>query len=206
MKKTKIETHGKDNATLIADLRVIVQKTTGNAALPGSGIAAGNLGKALTALETAGNDKKTKEDNFHNAVDAERNARSAVDAAVAQLRTAIDNDAQGNETKILSSGAKVSADAAPSGLPAQVTGLKAQPGNLQNTIRLDWDAQSGATFEIQVSDSGDPNGTWTHAAIATKSKATLAGIASGSRKWARVAAINSTGQGPWSAPATGIAS
>jgi hypothetical protein len=53
-----------------------------------------------------------------------------------------------------------------------------------------------------VANAGD----CTPPATATKSKATVTGLTSGTRYWFRVAAIGSAGQGPWSDPATAIAS
>ncbi|MEA3189072.1 MAG: hypothetical protein QOD99_2902 [Chthoniobacter sp.] len=46
---------------------------------------------------------------------------------------------------------------------------------------------------------------WGNTQIATKSRAEVNGLQSGSRHWFRVAAIGSAGQGPWSDPATKVA-
>jgi hypothetical protein len=64
--------------------------------------------------------------------------------------------------------------------------------------------RSGGLVALLFVDPPTPT-SWTHAGVATKSRATISGLTSGTRYWFRVAAVNSNGQSGWSDPAAKMA-
>jgi chitodextrinase len=80
---------------------------------------------------------------------------------------------------------------------------------MEGEIDLNWQPVRGAaSYAIVRSTTGNVAnaGDWAAAGTSTKSKASVSGLTSGTRYWFRVAAVGSAGQGPWSDPATAIAS
>ena len=80
-------------------------------------------------------------------------------------------------------------------------------GDLEGECDLVWNPVRGAaSYVIQAASAGA--GPWNAAnnTTPTKSKATVGGYTSGTKLWFRVAALGAAGQGPWSDPATAMAS
>jgi hypothetical protein len=136
-------------------------------------------------------------------------SEAALDTLATALAGHVDSVAKGDETIILSAGMTTKAPAAPVGpLPAPGD-VAAAGGDMEGEIDLNWQPVRGAaSYSIVKSTTGNVGnaGDWSPAATGTKSKATVSGLTSGTRYWFRVAAIGSAGQGPWSDPATAIAS
>jgi hypothetical protein len=79
-------------------------------------------------------------------------------------------------------------------------------GDNEGTLDASWDPVRGAaSYEIQTSVDPVSGTSWTFKQSATKSSATIAGLTSGTKMWARVRAVGSgNSTGPWSDPATKV--
>jgi hypothetical protein len=87
-----------------------------------------------------------------------------------------------------------------------LTQLAAYVESVASDIDLSWDTTFGAKSYVIERSADPPTPTsWAHAAVSTKSKATITTLASGTRHWFRVAAVGTNGQSGWSDPGTKIA-
>jgi len=193
----------------IQEVRKFVTKMTGNANFPTPDPPLADVTAAVNKLETDYNDAQGKRQAALAATNLQDLSEAAVDQLASALAAHVDSVAKGNETIILSAGMSTKAPAAPVGpLPAP-TDLGATGGDMEGEIDLNWGPVRGAkTYVIAKNTTGNVGNPsdWTQAATSTKSKTTIGGFTTGSRNWFRVAAVGSAGQGPWSDPATAIAS
>ncbi len=163
----------------------------------------------LTALGTLITTASTKLAAYNAAVTAASTALSDRDTALTALRGGltqegayVENITVGDRVKIESAGMSVRADAAPLGAPSQVLNLVLTAGDNDGTLDASWDSQRGVSYEVQVSVDPVSGTSWTFKMSATKSAATLLGLTSGARMWARVRAVGAdNATGPWSDPA-----
>jgi hypothetical protein len=157
------------------------------------------LEQAHTSLQAAKADVKAK-------ATAEDNAEAKVNQILAQLAAYVESVAGGDETMITSAGLETKvAHSAPSALFSP-TGLGTTAGDHDGEIELSWKKVANAkSYTIQFSPDPPTAESWTHAAVATASFATIEKLTSGKRYWFRVAAVGAMGQSGWSEPATKIA-
>jgi hypothetical protein len=107
----------------------------------------------------------------------------------------------GDAVKIQSAGFDVASDGGPIHM-SKVENLSAAVGDSPGEIDLNWNPVAGAkSYEIHTATDPDAPGGWAFKDNATKSKATLGGLTSASRIWARVRAIGANDKGGWSDPA-----
>jgi len=79
--------------------------------------------------------------------------------------------------------------------------LTAMSGDSNGEIDLIWEPVYGArSYVVQRSIKITEPGRWTQEDIITKSSYTVSKLKSGQKYWFRVAAVGSSGQGPWSEP------
>lgn len=131
-------------------------------------------------------------------------ARVAISQALNDRGNYVQTTSGGDEAKILSSGFGVRAQPAPVGpLPAPVDFMPSM-GDVPGEVDLSWSAVRGArTYVIECREQGT-TGPWT-SKVATKSRASVAGLTSGKIYTFRVAAVGAAGQGPWSLEAARMA-
>jgi hypothetical protein len=195
------------NLNRLADVDIIQQCNDIKTALTGNATFATPT-PTLTAFGTLITTAQTKLTASDNAQTASKQATSDKDAAIAallaavsQLATYVDLTAAGDESKIMSAGMDVRAQRTPSAPPSQVANLSVTAGDNAGELDLHWDpAQSAKSYEVHVSPDPVTNSSWNSKPSVTKSKATVTDMASGTRIWARVRAINAAGQGAWSSP------
>lgn len=205
MAKVKLDFRNLPDSEIIQQCTNIKTALTGNAtfATPTPTLTA--FGTLLTTAQA----KLTVSDN---AQVASKQATSDKDAAIAallaaasQLATYVDLTAAGDETKIMSAGMNVRAQRTPSATPSQVANLSVTAGDSSGELDLQWDpASSAKSYEVHVSPDPVTNASWNSQPSVTKSKTVVNGMASGTRVWTRVRAINSAGQGAWSSPISKI--
>ena len=185
----------------------IITALTGNASFP-------TPTPPLTTVSGAANELKTAADELQ-AVTQTRKEKASVqtqkeddfDQLFTQLAAYVESVAGSNEQLILSAGMDVRAPAsAMTTPPGQPQGLTATAADHDGELDLSWDTVPGAKSYI-IERSGDPGTptTWSHVGVSTRSNFTAQGLASGTRYWFRVAAVNSNGQSGWSDPAMKIA-
>ena len=164
---------------------------------------------AFAALITTAQTKLTTSDN---AQVASKQATSDKDAAIAallaatsQLATYVDLTAAGDESKIMSAGMDVRSQRSPQATPDQVANVSVTAGDSSGELDLQWDpSQNAKSYEVHVSPDPVTNASWNSQPSVTKSKTVVNGMASGTRVWTRVRAVNSAGQGAWSSPISKI--
>ena len=124
-----------------------------------------------------------------------------------QLVGYVENVSAGDAAKIESAGMDVRAStAAPVGPMTQVLELVLSQGDFEGTLDVFWRPVRGAkSYEIQISVDPPTPTSWTAKMTASKSSATIQGLTSGAKLWARVRAVGADNQpGPWSDPATKV--
>lgn len=129
------------------------------------------------------------------------------DAAMSQLVGYVQSVAGDDEALIHSAGMDTRASGGQStSVPDLPPSLSATAGDHDGEIDLTWDTVPKAKSYV-IEKSGDPPTatSWQHAAVSTKSGATIEGLTPGTRYWFRVAAVGSAGQSGWSDPASKIA-
>ena len=157
-----------------------------------------DLDAAYAATQTARQEAKTRT--------VEQNQREeALDRALSQLAGYVESVSD-DETIIMGAGMSLRSTQTTANDLAAPNALAASVGDRDGEIDLHWDKVNKARSYLIERSSDPPNATsWTHAAAATKSQATIGGLVSGTKYWFRVAAVGPNGQSPWSEPATKIA-
>jgi len=126
-----------------------------------------------------------------------------LDRLVAQAVGYVTMVSGGDEAIIQSAGMDVRAAPGVSVAPSQPQGLVATAGDHDGTMDLSWDpVLEAASYVIETSADPPTATTWQHQGISTRSSFTVQGLTSGARLWFRVAAVNASGQSPWSDPST----
>ena len=121
-----------------------------------------------------------------------------------QLRSYVNEIAQGDEKTVLSSGFEASKIPAPIGAMPQVEDLKGKGGDGDGSIHLDWKSVYGAkTYVIEISEDGT---TFRPTAYPSGSKAKISNLEMGKFYWLRVAANGAAGLGAFSDPYKALAS
>ena len=158
-----------------------------------------DLDAAYLAAQAARQDAKNK-------TSIQNQKEEALDGVLGQLANYVESISGGDEAKITSAGMDVrAAQTATGDLPAPES-LSASAGDRDGEIDLSWDKVNRArSYVVERSPDPPAPGTWQHAAVSTKSQATIAGLTSGTKYWFRVAAVGPNGQSPWSNPAPKIA-
>jgi hypothetical protein len=189
--------------------RQIITALTGNTTFATPSPALATITTAIDKLEDDFNDALGKRQTAQAATNIQNESEAALDRLMAALAGYVDSVALGDEDKIMSAGMTLKQHRGPVVQLTQVADLSAASGDMDGEIDLNWQPKKGAaSYTIVKSATGNvaTAGNWTPAATSTKSKTTVTGLTSGTRYWFRVAAIGSAGQGPWSDPATAIAS
>ncbi|MBC8030072.1 MAG: fibronectin type III domain-containing protein [Pyrinomonadaceae bacterium] len=191
----------------IARARQIVAALTGNPiflsptpALTAVTTAIDDFESAYVATQAARQEAKAKTTD-------QQNKEDIVDRLMTQLAAYVEAVAGDNEVLIQSAGMDLRAAASSaSGILSPPANLAATAGDRDGEIDLTWDTLAGAkSYVIEKSVDPPTPASWTHSAVATRSRATIEGLTSGTRYWFRVAAINANGQSGWSDPAMKIA-
>ena len=191
----------------IARARQIHAAMTGNARFPHPlpdlddlNVNVNELEGRATAAQAARLEAKTR-------TAAQAQGEEALDGLMSQLVSHVESVAGNDESIILGAGLEVRSPNTPAtGEPEAPTALTATAGDHDGEIELSWDAVRGARSYVVERSPDPPTATsWTHAAVSTRSSATIQGLNSGTRYWFRVAAVNAVGQSPWSSPAMKIA-
>lgn len=180
----------------------IITMSTDNPRVPGNADAVaafsaiqGNLTAANTAVDIARN-------TLNQLLATRDDAEKRWDRGIAQLATMTEALTGGDPTDILSAGFGVRDT---TGRPQPLTApanLRVATNGSPGRTKLSWDGLSGAVlYLIQMSLDPDAQLDWRPMTTSTKTSREFDGAQPGQPAWFRVAAVNATGQGPWSGPA-----
>jgi hypothetical protein len=183
--------------TLLAKLRLHILKLTGNGNFP-------TTKPDMASLQDL-------EANLEKAIDAVANGNTAqipvrdsyaraTKEAIRRLAVNIEDQADSDPLKIITSGFEVRKAASVNGLPEQVLQLKAKPAG-PCKISLRWKKVDTALMYV-IEKTNDPvNGTWEPLNKSSKTSITIEGLNPGQLYYFRVFAINNKGDGNPSDPA-----
>jgi Fibronectin type III domain len=166
---------------------------------------------AINELEDAANAAQAARQEAKARTAAQNSKEEALDKMLTQLVAHVESIAGDDEQRILSAGLDPRTAASShsvSHLAASSTppNLTATFGDHEGEIDLSWDTVRGArSYIVQRSPDPPTETSWTHVAVATRSRITVENLTSGTRYWFRVAAVTPTGDSPWSNLAVKIA-
>lgn len=205
MAKIKSNIRGLSDLQTIQQCNTIKTALTGNANFTTPTPTLASLATLITTAQTKVTAAESAQNAAKQATTDKDTAMDALRAAAGQLASYVDLTANGDESKILSSGFSVRATAAPASVPGPVMNVFITAGDSAGELDIQWDPNFDANrYEIQVcADSAFGAGV-TSLASTTKSKTVANGLASGTRMWTRVRGLNAAGVGAWSDPATKI--
>ena len=186
--------------------RQIIAAMTNNAHFPNAHPPLPIVTDALATLEQSYASVQAAKADVKAKASAQDDADIKVDQILGQLAAYVESIAGHDETIITSAGLATKSTRSTPVFLSPPQGLSATPGDHEGVIDLSWKKVPHAkSYTIQMSPDPPTHESWTHAAIATASTATIENLASGKRFWFRVAAVGAMGPSGWSEPATKIA-
>jgi hypothetical protein len=191
----------------IAKARQIVAALTGNASFPTPTPDLRSMTIAIDEADAAAAEALQARQTAKEKTSVQNQKDEALSRMLSQIAAYVESVAGDDEQKILSAGMDTRERAvAATAATSEPQGLSASAGDRDGELDLSWDKVVGAKSYV-VEKSGDPPTAtgWSHAGVSTKSTFTVSGLASGTRYWFRVAAVNTSGQSGWSDPAMKIA-
>ena len=160
---------------------------------------------AADAVEQAENDVQASRQDGKTKTTIRNGKEDDLDRLMSQLVGYVTMVSGGDEAIIQSAGMNIRAVPGTATAPSQPQGLAATAGDHDGTMDLSWDpVVEAASYLIETSVDPPTATSWQHLGVSTKSTFTVTGLTSGARIWFRVAAVNASGQSPWSDPATKI--
>jgi len=185
------ETAMTGNANFTTPLPAVTEFTPVRAAYA-TALAAFNTAQAAARLATTNKDT----------------ARLALESALTQRGNYVEITAANapDPVAVVESAAfAVRSDKTPSILPAPVANLSLTAGDNAGELDLQWDPVDGAaTYDVHISPDPITATSWVSQPDASKSKAVVLGLPSGTKAWARVRGVGPGGTGAWSEPVSKI--
>jgi hypothetical protein len=201
MAKVKLNLASLTDEQLLQKANDIKTAMTGNATFATPVPTLTVLGTLITTAQTAKGDFDAAQQAALLKTTTKNSALDALRAGLTQLAGYVDAVSAGDDAKIQSAGMGVRAAKTPAAVPDPVSNLSLTAGDNAGELDLHWDPSQGAkSYEVHVSPDPVTNSSWNSKPSVTKSKTTVADMATGTRVWARVRAINSAGPGAWSSP------
>lgn len=200
--KVALNLHNLSDNAKLSKLETSITKLTGNVALPDPNptliVAEGKVStarKAMEAVQIAENDLREVRILLEQAMDDVVNTYE-------QLATYVENKSNGDEAIITGAGFEVVAPRKSVGPAKQVVNLVLTAGDNEGSLDAAWDRDPAAkSYEIQISVDPMSSSSWKFQQVSGRSSATINGLISGTKTWARVRSIGGSGPGPWSDPA-----
>jgi hypothetical protein len=179
----------------------IITKSTGNPNVPGNAAALTAFTNAQADLEAANTAYESNRQTGVQLLAARDVALLAWNTALNGLAGVTENATGGEAVKILSAGFDVRGPATPKPPLGAPTDLLAMTNGSPGVTKLTWSPLDGARlYVIQQNPNPTVDTGWAQVATSTKARCETNGVEPGSEMWYRVAGVDSTGQGPWSAP------
>ncbi len=189
---------------VLALLRNVAEKLDGNANFPTPPVTPVDLAAKADALEAS----------ILEAINGSRAARAARDARVMEVRGNLRSVAdyvrmvaQGDATKLTTSGFELAKRPEPVGIPGTARDMQARMTNSKGTLELRWRSVHGARgYQVWMTAS-DPNveANWEAIGYTTKASHLVTDLESYKAYWFCVSAIGAAGEGLPCDPAMGRA-
>ena len=207
MARIKLNLHSLSIPEKIARGQQIVTALTNNTNFPAPHPPLAQVTAAIGELEAAANAAQAARQEAKARTAAQNGKEEALDRILTQLVAHVESVAGDEQELVLSAGLDVRGPAAPStSAPSAPASLTATAGDHDGEIDLSWDTVRNArSYVVERSPDPPTETSWAHAAVSTRSTATIQGLTSGTRYWFRVAAVTTGGQTPWSNPAVKVA-
>lgn len=202
--KIKLALYSITAVRLLALLRNVVTKLTGNAFFPSPPV-------TLAELTTKGDELEAAIAQATEGSKASKGARNAVMAEVKVMLTSVADYvrmvAQGDEVKLLTSGFEMAKRPEPVGIPGTARNMEVRATNGKGILELRWRHVHGAHgYRMWMTDS-DPNveANWQPIGYTTRASHTVTDLESLKAYWFCVSAIGTAGEGRQCDPAMGRA-
>lgn len=183
-------------AEKIAFYRNVIAKLTDNPAYPTPEVPLTDAKTAVDALETA---YVAARDGSHTAISAMHDNEVAANAIFYKLAAYVDKVAEGDETKILSSGFHESRQPAPRQKPQLSAGDGANTGSVK-LIAKAVDRAGAYIWQSAKESLPVEESEWVLVATGTRSYYEITGLTVGGKYYFRVAAVTPDGTTDFSAP------
>ena len=179
--------------------RGLVRKLSDNPHFPSVTTVLAKMTAAISELEMAHNEARLARQNAKEKTRMSRSASIALDGVLKQIARFVEIAAAGDPKKLKTSGFDARAGKAPIGKLAAPQNVLVEIPGAVGEAHIRWKHVRGAsTYLIQSSAKPEDASSWTQAAVSTRARAILTGLARGTRLWFRVCAVGAAGIGPWS--------
>ena len=180
----------------------IITKSTSNPNVPGNTAVLAAFTNAQEDLVAANNAHVGAQTTLKNLMDQRDDALAAWNNCLGCLAAFTESATQGDSTKITSTGFDVRGPRSPKPPLGAPTDVQAKTNGSPGVTKLSWNTMDGVRLFIvqQTNDEAAQTG-WAQVATPTKASCDVGGADPGKPTWFRVAAVDASGQGPWSEPA-----
>ena len=198
------DTRDKANAIVAAMTQAAVSFPTPNPALATITTAAYELNTLILQREVLETQLQQKTQLINNAADLLKTQLRAEAGYVEGVANANGNSVAVATAIVESAGMQVAGGNTPVGPMPKVTALSGTQGDEPGEVDLHWNSilQGSPTYVVQSTEDPAASTGWVNVNNPTprKSKCSLGGFPSATRRWFRVAAVGTAGQGPYSDP------
>lgn len=191
-----------DKVSLAAQLKAA---STNNASLKGSGEIVPLLDAKAVTLQKSYNAAQAIRNESITQTAVMNQHEDELDALLNKFALTVEAESEGDPALIKSAGLQVRRTASKAGIPSLPQALSAKEGLKEGSIALKWKSVQGSrSFLIRATTTVSDPASWQQVAVSTKANVEVSGLESGKQYWFQVCAIGSSGQGPWSDPATRV--
>ena len=181
---------------------VIIAKSTDNPDVPGNEAAVTRLAAAQAAFAAANAAFESIRLQAKELLSARDNAVAEWNSAINSLAALTESITGGDPAKILGTGFGVRSPKSPTQAVEQISEVLVSYDLHPGYSIVEWKPlENASVYRVQCCPGATPDGVWKESGTSTESMFRANGATPGQPCWYRVAAINSLGQGPWSAPA-----
>ena len=180
----------------------IIELSTGNPRVPGNEVPLAAFSEVQAELYAAELAVVGARSQLAALVAKRNEIEKRWDATLSQLAGFTEFATGGEPTSMVSAGFRVREQGGPAHIPEAPINLLAATTETPGRTRLTWEPISGTLiYLVQMTLSPLPDDGWKHLPITTRAACEVNGAEPGKVAWFRIAAVNTAGQGPWSAPA-----
>lgn len=204
MKKAKVVFIRSDAESVAGVTESIVAAMTGNANFPTPAPALAGLSTKAAALRAKKADITQLESDLATARSDQKTMILDLKHDVFMLRDYVQDESDGDESKIHSAGMQVVGERQPVGPMPPVQNLKVLVSDMTGTLEAEWRPINGALVYL-IETALTAEGQYTQVTACSRSHCTITDLVPGTKYWVRVRAVGAAGLGPYSDVAYKIA-